>query len=103
MSSYTENEYNPRSGSRSKETKPTPWVSMRSLTNIKSLTSLTLNKAYAVTAAGLMELARLPALKELEYDCMFSGSDTVKALELHAPTSSSWSGVAFLAQESSAS
>jgi hypothetical protein len=58
---------------------------MRSLANIKSLTSLTLNKAYAVTAAGLMELARLPALKELEYDCMFLGSDTVKALEAARP------------------
>ncbi len=52
---------------------------------------------------GEMELARLPVLKELEYDCMFLGSDTVKALELHAPTSSSWSGVPFLAQESTAS
>jgi hypothetical protein len=29
ISSYTENQYNPRSGSRSKETKPTPWVSIR--------------------------------------------------------------------------
>jgi hypothetical protein len=28
ISSYTENQYNPRSGSRSKETKPTPWVSI---------------------------------------------------------------------------
>jgi hypothetical protein len=30
ISSYTENQYNPRSGSRSKETKPTPWVSINS-------------------------------------------------------------------------
>jgi hypothetical protein len=58
---------------------------MKSLANIKSLTSLTLNKAYAVTAAGLMELARLPALKELEYDCMFSHTASVKALEAALP------------------
>jgi hypothetical protein len=31
ISSYTENQYNPRSGSRSKETKPTPWVSITPL------------------------------------------------------------------------
>jgi hypothetical protein len=29
ISSYTENQYIPRSGSRSKETKPTPWVSIK--------------------------------------------------------------------------
>jgi uncharacterized membrane protein YdfJ with MMPL/SSD domain len=58
---------------------------LRSLANIKSLTSLTLNNAYAVTSAGLMELARLPALKELVHDRMFSGSDPVKALEAARP------------------
>ena len=52
---------------------------------------------------GEMELARLPALKELEDDCMFSRTAAVKALEAARASSSSWSGVPFLAQESTAS
>jgi hypothetical protein len=70
--------------------------------NIKSLTSLTLNNAYAVTAVGLMELARSPLSRSLCTQNVFRLRSSEGARGC-TPRPRCSQALAFLAQESSAS